>query len=193
MILKLRLALFCIILASAGTSKASPDQVVESFHQALLEAMQAGSIEGRKKIILNAVTKHFHTETIARISLGRNWRALEPQEQAGYVSLMQELIMSTYVSRFNTFNNQKFSVLTQAAITSNRTRVKSVLNTESETVNLDYQLINHKESWLIYDIVANGVSDLSLKRSNYVSLFTKGGLEAVRTDIRNTIIKNQDP
>lgn len=193
MILKLRFALFCIILASAGTSKASPDQVVESFHQALLEAMQIASLEGRKKIILNAVTKHFHTETIARISLGRNWRTLEPKEQAGYVTLMQELIVSTYVSRFDTFNNQKFSVLTQAAITSNRTRVKSLLNTESETVNLDYQLINHKENWLIYDIVANGVSDLSLKRSNYASLFTKGGLNAVRTDIRNTIIKNQDP
>ena len=193
MILKLRFALFCIILASAGTSKASPYQVLESFHQALLEAMQIGSLEGRKKIIRNAVTKHFHTDTIARISLGRNWRTLEPKEQAGYITLMQELIVSTYVSRFDTFNNQKFSVLSQAAITSNRTRVKSLLNTESETVNLDYQLINHKESWLIYDIVANGVSDLSLKRSNYASLFTKGGLNAVRTDIRNTIIKNQDP
>ena len=193
MILKLRLAFFCIILASAGTSKASPDQVVKSFHQALLEAMQIGSLEGRKKIIRNAVTKHFHTDTVARISLGRNWRTLEPKEQASYITLMQELIVSTYVSRFDTFNNQKFSVLTQAAITSNRTRVKSLLNTESETVNLDYQLINHKENWLIYDIVANGVSDLSLKRSNYASLFTKGGLEAVKTDIRNTIIKNQDP
>ena len=105
---------------------------------------------------------------------------------------MTELISSSYTSRFNDYDGQTFVIVESSSIASNRTRVKSVLNTNSEVVNLDYQLLTRDDTWRIYDIVANGVSDLSLKRSNYAALFASGGLEAVIADIRDSINKNQE-
>ena len=171
---------------------ASPERVVESFHQALISAMQAETDETRKSILDDAINNHFKVHTIARISLGRNWRTLKSDEQSDYMALMEKLISTTYASRFNKFDNQTFAFVSSSPIASNRTRVKSILNTKSEIVNLDYQLLFSQETWRIYDVVANGVSDLSLKRSNYAALFANGGLDAVTADITASINKNQE-
>ena len=187
-----RLTLISILLMISTISTASPEQAVDSFHLALVNAMQADSAVTRKTIIDKAIDKYFNVQTIARISLGRNWRTLDSEKQSAYIALMTELISSSYTSRFNDYDGQTFVIVESSSIASNRTRVKSVLNTNSEVVNLDYQLLTRDDTWRIYDIVANGVSDLSLKRSNYAALFASGGLEAVIADIRESIYKNQE-
>ena len=187
-----RLTLISILLMISTISTASPEQAVDSFHLALVNAMQADSAVTRKTIIDEAIGKYFNVQTIARISLGRNWRTLDSEKQSAYIALMTELISSSYTSRFNNYDGQTFVIVESSSIASNRTRVKSVLNTNSEVVNLDYQLLTRNDTWRIYDIVANGVSDLSLKRSNYAALFASGGLEAVIADIRDSINKNQE-
>ena len=187
-----RLTLISILLMISMISTASPEQAVDSFHLALVKAMQADSAVTRKTIIDEAIGNYFNVQTIARISLGRNWRTLDSEKQSAYIALMTELISSSYTSRFNDYDGQTFVIVESSSIASNRTRVKSVLNTNSEVVNLDYQLLTRDDTWRIYDIVANGVSDLSLKRSNYAALFASGGLEAVIADIRDSINKNQE-
>lgn len=187
-----RLTLISILLMISTISTASPEQTVDSFHLALVKAMQADSALTRKTIIDEAIGNYFNVQTIARISLGRNWRTLDSEKQSAYIALMTELISSSYTSRFNNYDGQTFVIVESSSIASNRTRVKSVLNTNSEVVNLDYQLLTRNDTWRIYDIVANGVSDLSLKRSNYAALFASGGLEAVIADIRDSINKNQE-
>ena len=187
-----RLTLISILLMISTISTASPEQAVDSFHLALVKAMQADSAVTRKTIIDEAIGNYFNVQTIARISLGRNWRTLDSEKQSAYIALMTELISSSYTSRFNDYDGQTFVIVESSSIASNRTRVKSVLNTNSEVVNLDYQLLTRNDTWRIYDIVANGVSDLSLKRSNYAALFASGGLEAVIADIRDSINKNQE-
>ncbi len=188
----LKTGLLILTLLVTEPTFASAEEVVDSFHQALISAMKAESKETRKSIIENAIKSYFKVQTIARISLGRNWRNLQTEEQEDYVLLMEELISTTYASRFNNFDDQTFATVSSTPINTKRTRVNTVLTTKSEVVNLDYQLQFSDESWKIYDIVANGVSDLSLKRSNYTSLFTDGGLNAVTTDIRISIKKNQE-
>ena len=184
--------LLVLSLLLAEVTVASPEQVVESFHKALISAMQAATDETRRAIVDEAINSYFQVHTIARISLGRNWRTLQSDKQSDYMTLMEELISTTYASRFDKFDNQTFIVMSSSPSASNRARVKSILNTKSEVVNLDYQLQFSEESWRIYDIVANGVSDLSLKRSNYAALYADGGLDAVTADIRTSIKKNQE-
>ena len=184
--------LLVLSLLLAEVTLASPEQVVESFHKVLISAMQATTDETRRAIVDEAINSYFQVHTIARISLGRNWRTLQSDEQSDYMALMEELISTTYASRFDKFDNQTFTIMSSSPIASNRARVKSILDTKSEVVNLDYQLQFSEESWRIYDIVANGVSDLSLKRSNYAALFADGGLDAITADIRASIKKNQE-
>lgn len=180
----------CLLLAAAAHSE--PSAVVESFHDSLLQAMQAESHETRLDIVNQSIDDHFQLNTIARISLGRNWRSLPEQDKERYLALLHELITTTYASRFNNYDGQSFQTNDSKSIGKNRMRVRTVLSTKSENVNLDYQLQVEADSWQIYDIVANGVSDLSLKRSNFAALFASGGFDAVASDIRTSINKNRE-
>lgn len=190
--------LFCRVLVTvlaaslpALAARAEPVDVVNDFHEALIAAMKSETFDERLLVISPAIDSHFQVGTIARISLGRNWRNLSDQEQADYRGLLQELIVTTYASRFENYDDQVFSISNTEPIGKKRIRVRSILKTRSESVNLDYQLQQQPEGWRIYDVVANGVSDLSLKRSNYASLFSAGSLTAVESDIRDNIARNK--
>jgi phospholipid transport system substrate-binding protein len=184
------ISLHLALPASAGPQ---PEAVVEDFHATLISAMQNDDFEARLSLLHSAVDSHFDVFTIARISLGRNWRELGEKERDAYQTLMSELIKTTYASRFDSFDNQRFETGDTQAIASNRLRIKTTLTTETEVVSLDYQLLNTNGDWRIYDVVANGVSDLSLKRANYASIFRDGGLEAVQVDIEQDIAENLSP
>ena len=179
------------VAARTYSDTAPPDAIVDAFHDILINAMQAADYEARAGIIEPAVDQYFHDRTIARISLGLNWKGLTEREQHDYQDLMNDLIVSTYASRFDNFDGQIFAVLDSKPLSTNRVRVKSQLTARTEIVSLDYQLVQDEDSWRIYDIVANGVSDLSLKRSNYAAMFKSGGLIAVRTEIKTNIERNR--
>ena len=171
-------------------AESAPADVVTAFHAALTTAMKSSSYDHRLSVVEPAVADHFQTHTIARISLGRHWRSLSAEDQTDFQTLLKNLVSSTYASRFKEDNGQVFRITATEAIATNRKRVKSTLETSTETVALDYQLQQEEGHWKIYDIVANGVSDLSLKRSNYSAMFQKGGLLSVRQEILSNIAAN---
>ena len=168
----------------------NPSDVVTSFHQGLTTAMKVDDYAKRLLVIEPVIVKHFQIHTIARISLGRYWRSLSAIEQTKLKSLLKDLVISTYTFRFKNHDGQVFSIIGTEPITTDRSRVKSLLKTRTETVSLNYQLQLENGSWKIYDIVANGVSDLSLKRSNYSAIFKKGGISSVQEEILSNISRN---
>jgi phospholipid transport system substrate-binding protein len=186
----IRLTGLCTLLLPTFLQAAEPADCVNDFHATLITAMQTNTYEARLTLISPAVNRHFQIDTIARISLGRNWQRLEPGEQAGYQSLLADLVATTYASRFNRYDGQQFTVTDSESIGKSRMRVRSILQTRTETVQLDYQLQQQEDGWRIYDVIANGVSDLSLKRSSYASLFAEGGLAAVEAEIGENIQRN---
>lgn len=182
----------CLLLSPGIKAEEDPVEVVNAFHGALIQAMKAPDYDARLAIIGPAVTAHFQVETIARISLGRaQWRNMDEASQGNFKAQITDLITTTYSARFNNYNGQIFSIEGTEDLKRERKRVKSLLTTQSETVTLDYQLQFANDNWLIYDIVANGVSDLSLKRSNYGALLKSGGLDAVTSEISRNILENQ--
>ena len=181
-----------LCLPASAESRKEPAELVDDFHAALIEAMKTPSWKGKIAILAPAVNASFEVETISRISLGRrSWQRLTPEQQSELQMLMTELIITSWAARFDGYKGQVFKVTATENMRRNRKRVKSLLETRSRTVTLDYQMEDAGEAWRIYDIVANGVSDLSLKRSNYSALFKDGGFAAVTAEIVRNINANQ--
>lgn len=176
---------------SGTQSGAEPAATVEAFHKVLLAALKQPAKQDRESTITPAVRQYFNLTTISRISLGRYWRSLETSDQAELEARLGELVSTTYAARFDRWNDQVFETLESVPLPKNRVRVKTRLFTPDETVNLDYQLQLKDNRWQIYDIVANGVSDLALKRAHFGSLFADGGLASVLQDINNSIEDNR--
>jgi phospholipid transport system substrate-binding protein len=172
---------FC--LSAAATD---PGILVDEFHAALIRTVQTpGDYAARYRELEKPVTGSFDVATISRIALGRHWRELTADQQATVAGAMTELLVSTYAARFDHFDNQVFQRLESVPLAGGRVQVKTQLTTgQGEVVELDYQLNRRDGRWRIYDIVANGVSDLSLKRTMYSRAFDQGGFAGVISEIR---------
>jgi phospholipid transport system substrate-binding protein len=179
----------CACLALLGASGArsqtrtqtpSPEQVVASLHEALIAvaADQSLSREERFARLAPVVDATHDLAYIAELSIRREWRDLSPEQRDAFVSAFRRLSIMTYVTRFANVGRGAFKIIATEPEKSGRVRVRAEIERESaEPVALDYLLHESGGVWRIANILADGVSDLALKRAEYQRLLTDGTIE----------------
>ena len=172
--------------AGEPAAEISEEQVaakVDAFHQLLIQAMQTPAYADRLAALRPAVGALFDIPTISRISLGRTWRALEESAKAGFQDLLRELVIATYADRFDSYDGQRFERLGTQATGRGWAIKTQLVRANGERVNLDYYFNGDA----VYNLVADGVSDLSLRRADYNSIIKQRGYEALLRHIEENI------
>lgn len=54
-----------------------------------------------------------------------------------------------------------------------------LIKTTSEAIDLDYILHENNGAWQVINVLADGISDLSLKRADYTSILKQQGINAL--------------
>jgi len=141
--------------------------------------MQTAGFAQRVALLEPAVADFFDLGTVARISLGPTWRSLAEERRSAFAALMRRLITATYADRFDSYSGQSFAQVETVAASTGPV-VKTVLNrTNDEPVNLDYYFRNDKA----FNVVADGVSDLSLRRADYAGIIRATGYDGLVAEI----------
>lgn len=170
--------------AWAATAEADPITApVHALHDSLLEIMrqsQSAAYEARHALMEKTVADHFDIPLIARVVLGRHWRALKAEQQQAFIDLFRRLTVATYVGRFDAFDGQSFRTLQTRALREDRYLVKTALEApDADPVSLDYLVQQTGAGWKIISVIAQGVNDLSLKRAEYGGLIRDRGYPAL--------------
>jgi phospholipid transport system substrate-binding protein len=162
--------------------------LVESFHNSLLAMMKTDGYEARAQLIQPVVSTLFDVQRIAQVSLGRTWRTLDENSQGEFTKLLERVIVATYADRFDGFTGQKFE--TDEVKQSRKGQVvRTHLHGKDQSVRLDYFLRNGK----VFNIAADGVSDLSLRRADYANIIKSQGYEALRLELLTKVEEAQTP
>lgn len=179
-----RLWVLCLLLAGSFPmpsqasieSSQQAQEKVEEFHDVLLKVMRSGdSYSQRYKVLVPVVDKIFDVDRIARISLGRTWRSLSVETKSDFAQRLMNLIAATYADRFASFNEQQFVTIEVRSSTNGDVVRTQLLRVDAGPVQLDYYLRDAQ----IFNVVADGVSDLSLRRADYNSIVKEQGFEAL--------------
>ena len=171
------------LAAPSAWAEAAVDETlaaaVDRFHAVLVDAMQTEGFSQRVALLEPAVVDFFDLGTVARISLGPTWRSLTAERRSAFTALMRRLITATYADRFDSYGGQSFAQVETVAASTGPV-VKTVLNrTNDEPVNLDYYFRNGRA----FNVVADGVSDLSLRRADYAGIIRATGYDGLVADI----------
>lgn len=76
---------------------------------------------------------------------------------------------------------------------SGRVQVTTAIKREGQPdVSFEYVLQQDGEHWKIINIVADGVSDLALKRAEYQRLFASGGIEGLIAELEQQTQRLED-
>ncbi len=189
--------LFCLSIASASysyaaeQSKSTAVQLVEKFEQELISVMKNGKalgFKGRYAKLESAVSNSHDLPKIARIVVGKEWEKLTEPQQQQLVDVFSRLSIASYAHNFKDYSGEAFAFDNEEQTTRGGVVVHSHLTIpDDKPVKFDYMLKEKGDSWRIINIIANGVSDLALKRSEYTTILQREGFDALIAKINEKI------
>ena len=188
----LTLVLIVLPLSASHGAQTAAGSTVATLHSTLLDVMKRSQelgYKGRYEALNPVISDSFDFAAIARVVLGRYWSELKPEQQQAFVEAFTRLSVATYASRFDSFSGESFRPVDATEQGDENVTVKTELvKADGGTVRLDYVLRpGEGERWRILNVVADGISDLSLKRADYTSIMKNEGYEALITKLNERV------
>lgn len=174
------LMLFSCLAAAVDDSEAKA--VVEKLHESLLTAMRGGAqlgLKGREELLAPVIESSFDFGSICRIVTGRYWKSASDEQKSRFTSAFKTLSVATYASNFSSFSGEKFQTEGSEADHEALIVRTTLRPAKGEPVTLNYLLRQGHDGWRIMNVVAQGVSDLSLKRADYTAVIKSEGFDSL--------------
>lgn len=172
-------------------SKSTAGKIVDKFQEELIAVMKDGKklgYSGRYDKLKDAVSNSHDLSKIARIVVGKEWEKLTETQQAQLVNVFSYLSISSYVHNFKDYSGESFTFDSEEKTTRGGLVIHTHLTIpDDKPVKFDYMLKENGGSWRIINIIANGVSDLALKRSEYTAILQREGFDALISKINEKI------
>ncbi len=182
--LRIRLLVLLMLVVSQPAAILAAETArltVDNLHNSLIESMKAAENSGfhsRYSMLEPVILAEFDFDSIARIVLGRDWKDLSQEKQQSFLQKFSALSIATYVSRFDGFSGESFVVDEIDQKKPNQVIVKTrLITSDGESVSLNYMVHETQGDWRILNVIAQGISDLSLKRSEYRSIVKNDGFD----------------
>lgn len=165
--------------------------IVLVFQGELLDVMKQGKdlgFQGRYNKLEVAIIKSHDLTKIARIVVGKEWKNLSDEQKLKMIDVFSRLSISAYAHNFKEFSGESFTFQSEEETSRGGIIVHTVFVLPNDKdVKFDYMLKKKGDSWRIINIIANGVSDLALKRSEYTSVLKRQGFDALIAKISEKI------
>jgi phospholipid transport system substrate-binding protein len=175
--------------ASAGDRGAT--DVVEKLHTTLLAAMKDGDkigYQGRYDQLAPVINSSFDMPFISRTVLGKYWETFNNEQRSRFVEAFTRLSIATYAANFDSYSGERFKLVSDKEVSGGRILVQSqLIKSDGGKVQLDYLLHRTGSQWRIVNIIAEGVSDLALKRADYSAFLKNKGFEALLKKLNQKI------
>lgn len=166
-------------------------EIALKFQDELIAAMQQGEtlgFQGRYDKLETAIIKSHDLVKIARIVIGKEWKKISEEQRAVLVDVFRRLSISAYAYNFKAYSGESFEFVSEEKTARGGMIVRTLfVLPDDKDVKFDYMLKKKGNEWRIINIIANGVSDLALKRSEYTSILKRQGFDALIAKINEKI------
>ena len=167
--------------ADDAIATGTPDATVASLHKGLIAASQSSpgaNVDARYRALEPLIEKTHDLGYIAEFALRKQWPMLSEADRQRFVAAFERLSVMTYASRFKNVSANTFKSAGPTTTESGRAHVLTAIARQGQPdVSLDYMLEQKDGAWRIINIIADGVSDLALKRAEYQRILGSGSLD----------------
>ena len=168
----------------AGTQyEQAIQEPINQLHETLINIMvisDTTSFEERYTYLEPVINKNFDIALISKVILGRYWKSIDEEIKVRFINLFNRLTIATYISRFNSYDNQIFKNISIEQLKENRYLVKTeFIRLKKKPISFNYIIQKNGKKWRIISVIANGINDLSLKRAEYAAIIKKDGIEVL--------------
>jgi phospholipid transport system substrate-binding protein len=198
-IMKIPIAFTVIfLLLTMPTRSLSGEQpavnVIKTLNATLLDCMKRGDelgYSGRYAVLEPVMNRSFFFVYMLMKSSGTYWKELDIKQRKQLLEKYVAWSVATYAARFKKYEGQQFVVVSSEPVLKKYMKVIShIIKKDKKTRELAYLLLENNSAWLIVDIQVEGVSQLSITRSQFKSVLKDkgvGGLLAVLDEKINAL------
>lgn len=127
-------------------------------------------------------------DRMGRLTVRSFWRDFSAAEQAQFVDAFGRLSVASYASRFATIGPDTLDVLGSEATSDTQSVVHvMVRRADDDDITLDYTMRLSDGEWRIVDVLADGVSELVLRKNEYYPILEADGFAGLLDDIERQI------
>lgn len=161
---------------TAAADMATAQQIVEQLQGGILAvdrefAAAAGDttdFDNRVAALRPLIETTHDFAYMARMTIRNHWDTLDDDQRKQFVSAFGELSVFTYANRFRDLSNVKFRTVTERHMARARVEIQTeLIEDNGNIVALHYVLHETADGWRIINVLADGVSELALKRTQY--------------------------
>lgn len=178
--------LACPFQAFAG----APLDSIQTQMNALLKvlgnpALKAPSAKAEKEKEIWAIADNiFDYYELSRMTMGRDWRKLTPDQQKEFVHLFSKFLANIYMARIVAYTNEKVDFTREIMLSKDRAEVQSEVITSTRKIPIDYRMIQRDGKWKVYDVVIEGVSMVRNYRTQFRQILSRESPEGLLKTLR---------
>lgn len=172
----------------------SATQALKVRIDAILDVLNTPEFKGdekkevRRQKIRDIVLHGFDFGRMAQSSLGKHWRGRTPEEKQAFTVRFQSLIENTYISKLETYTNEKVVYLNEQRKTKkDREYAKvqtQIITSDGTEIPIAYMMYRQgKDPWLVFDINIEGVSMVNNYRSQFGEFLGQKSFSELLKDI----------
>jgi phospholipid transport system substrate-binding protein len=152
---------------------------VQRLHTSLLDSMRAGSslaITDRYRKLEPVIEQVFDLPVMTRLAIGPAWTNFSAGQQQAAIAAFTRLTIASYAHNFHKFAGEKFEIdddiLTRGADKIVQTQI---ISSHDAPASLVYRMRESGGLWRIIDVAYDGVSELTMRRSDFTAAIAAGG------------------
>lgn len=188
-LIKQLVALLFLAFSSAGFAAAvGPDQLIKNTSEKVLGALEENKEKYKEQpeeifsLVNEIILPHMDFRAMSKLSLGKNWRKANGDQQARFTDAFKTMLIRTYSKSLTEYAGEQIEFLPyRPPAEGKRTvKVKTVINQGSgPKIPIDYSLRIKNDIWKVYDIKIDGISLVTNYRNSFASDIKRVGIEGL--------------
>lgn len=142
--------------------------------------------EKRRESLSKVIHERFSFAKMSQLSLGRHWKKRSDEEKKVFIELFGQLLEEIYISKIEAYTDEKI-VYVKEYVKKKKAQVNTKIITQTIEIPIDYRMYNTKGSWLVYDLVIEGVSLVGNYRSQFDQILKKDTYEKLVEELRKKV------
>jgi phospholipid transport system substrate-binding protein len=176
--------------ADVAITTDTPEATIATLQRGLMALAQQSpraTVDERYKALEPLILATHDLPYIAEFALRRQWPLIAEADRARFIAAFQRLSVMTYAARFlNVGPNTFRPIASGGAAEAGRAQVTTAVARAGQSdVSFEYLLQPGSGGWRIVNVVADGVSDLALKRAEYQRVLASGTLDTLIKELES--------
>jgi phospholipid transport system substrate-binding protein len=172
----LLLACLLILASAAHAAAQTPTQQVKAAIDRAIQTLEDPALEGerrtaeRRAALRRIADDLFDFREVARRALAQHWRPLSEEQRAEFVRLFSDLLERAYMSKIELYSGEPIRYTAEHVEGEFASVSTRLVTKQGAEVPIDYRMLKRGERWLVYDVIAEGVSLVSNYRTQFNSI-----------------------